>query len=88
MNWPFDQGWNAIWDKTKHFMVSFFAVICLFGLPLQYLHVDWNRVMLLIVASAVTMIIGLVWELLGNKDKWDALADFCGIVLAVILIGV
>jgi len=82
------RGWGAIWDKTKHFMISFFATICLYGLPIQMFHVDWNRGALLFAAAAVTLITGGIWEWIGNRDKWDMLADLCGVVMAVILIGV
>ena len=87
MNWPFDQGWDAIWDKSKHFMLSFFAVISLYGIPIQWLHFNWNGTVLLIGAAAIVLMAGIAWELIGNKDKWDILADLCGITLAVILIG-
>jgi len=42
----------------------------------------------LIGAAAIVLMAGIAWELIGNKDKWDILADLCGITLAVILIGV
>ena len=88
MSWPFDQGWNAIWDKTKHFMFSFFAVLCLYGIPTQWLHYNWDGAVLLVGASAITFMLGIIWELIGNWNRWDVLADLAGIAFAIILIGV
>lgn len=83
-----DRGWNKIWDKGKHFMLSFFATICLYGIPYQWFNITGNPKLLLFGAAGITFIAGGIWEWVGNKDKWDLLADLCGVVLAIILIGV
>ena len=85
---PGDQGWDMIWDKAKHFFVSFFAVIALYGIPIQWFNVGWDKTMLLLGAGAVTLTAGIIWEFVGNWDEWDMLANLCGIVSAGILIGV
>lgn len=88
MSYLSDRGWNKIWDKGKHFMLSLFATICLFGIPVQWFNVNWNQKLLLFAAAGITLIAGGIWEWFGNKDKWDLLADLCGIVVAILLIGV
>lgn len=81
----FKEQWALVGDKVKHFFLSFLIVI-LYAYVLQKgTGILMNKA--LFAGALTSFMVGVAYEIAGNKGMKDFLADMFGILTALFLCG-